>query len=365
MASLGDVLPVVREVGVWTLTRRVVKETLDDHVFVYASALSYAWLFAFFPMLVFLISLLPYLPVEAREAGQNLIFEAIRRNFPPETAHWILENTRLKMVIESTLNARRGAILSVSLVVALYAASNGISAIMTALDRCYDIDKGRPFYRSKPLSLLLTVVLTGLVLVVMTLIPVGSFIRNQIVAQGLRVPFTEIELKNWMVLVFDWARHAIGLTASFAILSIIYNFCPTVRMRWNLVSPGAVVCFVFWVAIGLGFKFYLAKTGGTTYSQTFGPAAGLAILLLMFYLYGVVLLVGAELNSEIDFVRLKVPPGTRDFLPYQRELARKEKEEKRLRERRREHPPHFPGSDSSFSSRSSASSGPPDSGLQK
>lgn len=322
-------MPVIREVGIWTLIKRVVKETLDDHVFVYASALSYAWLFAFFPMLVFLISLLPYLPHDAREAGQNLIYEAIRRNFPPETATWILENTKLKTVLESTLNARRGALLSVSLAIALYAASNGISAIMTALDRCYDIDKGRPFYRSKPLSLLLTVVLTGLVLLVMTLIPIGSFVRNRIVEQGLRVPFTEIELKSWMVLAFDWARYAIGLTAGFAILSIIYNFCPSVRMKWKLISPGAILCFAAWVVIGLGFKLYLAKTGGTTYSQTFGPAAGLAILLLMFYLYGVVLLVGAELNSEIDFTRLKVIPGTRDLRPHQEKLARQERESRK------------------------------------
>lgn len=328
MARLSDIMPVLREVGPFTLIRRVWQETMDDHVFVYASALSYSWLFAFFPMLIFLFSLIPFLPVEARQTGQDLVFEAIRTNFPGPAADQILSSPKLKSVLDAALNERRGAVLSVSLVIALWAASNGLSSIMVALDRCYEVEKGRPFYLGKPLSLLLTAVLTLLVLVVMTLIPIGTFVRNQLIAADYMIPYANLPVSEWTVKLFDVCRYAVGLTAGFLILSIIYNFCPSVRMRWRLVSPGAVFCFVAWVLIGLAFRTYLGVTGGTTYAQTFGPAAGLAILLLIFYLYGVVLLIGAEINSEIDFVRLKVPPGTMDLRPAQAELARRTREEK-------------------------------------
>jgi membrane protein len=323
MPSLRDLIPAVREVGPFAFVARIWRETLDDHVFVYASALSYAWLFAFFPMLIFLLSLIPFLPEQARDTGQRLVFDAIRLNFPGAAAEQILESPKLQSVLDSALNQRRGTVLSVSLIIALWAASNGISAVMTALDRCYDIEHGRPFYTSKPISLLLTVVLTTLALLVMTLIPVGSFVRDRLVSADYRIPLTDVEVSQWTVTLFDISRYFVGFTAGFLMLSLIYNFCPSVRMKWRLVTPGAVFCFIAWVAIGLGFRTYLQLTGGTSYAQTFGPAAGLAVLLLMFYLYGVVLLIGAEINSEIDFIRLKAPPGTRDLRPFEREISGK------------------------------------------
>lgn len=332
MATLRDVRPVLREVGLWGFVRRVWQQMNQDHVFVYASALSYAWLFAFFPMLVFLLSMIPFLPEQARQGGQDLLFKAIEANFPQQTAEWILNNPRLRQLIDLTLNDRKGAVMSLSLVVALWAASNGLSAVMTALDRCYEVEDGRPYYLAKPISLLLTVIITALVLLVMVLIPIGTFIRNRLVAADYTVPLTDIRISTWIVTAFDIGRHALGLAAGFVILSLIYNVCPSVRMRWRLVTPGAVVCFASWVLIGLGFRMYLNLTGGTHFAQNFGPAAGVAILLLVFYLYAVMLLVGAEVNSEIDKIRLKPPPGTKDLRPLQKELdARERAERKRLK----------------------------------
>lgn len=329
MASLSDVVPVIREVGVWGFLKRVWKETQDDHAFVYASALSYSWLFAFFPMLVFLLSLIPFLPADSRLAGQDFLFSAIRQNFPPQTAEYIVNNPRLQQLLDTTLNNRRTAILSISFVIALWAASNGIGAIMIALDRCYEIQHGRPFYLSKPLSLLLTLVLTVLVLLVMVLIPIGTFVRDRLVAADYVIPFTEIAVSTWWVWMYDVARHAIGFVAGYLALTLIYNICPSVRMKWRLFSPGALFCFAAWLVIGLSFRMYLNATGGTSYAQTFGPAAGLALLLLVFYLYAAVLLIGAEINSEVDFIRLKAVPGTRDFRPLQEELRKRELAAKR------------------------------------
>lgn len=331
MAAVSDLLPVIREIGLWTLIKRVVKETLDDHVFVYASALSYAWLFALFPMLIFLVSLLPFLPGKARYAGRRLIHDSIEAAFPGPAAEQILQNPKLASLLQSVFEQRRGALLSVSLVIGLYAASNGLSMVMTAFDRCYDLEKGRPFYKAKPISLLLTTVIVAMVLIVMTLIPLGTALRSWILDHGLTVPWLEIKLNWWFVLAFDIVRYVIGLALAFAILSIIYNFAHSVRMRWRLVSPGSIFCFFSWIALGGGFRFYLHLTGGTSYNQTFGPASGLAILMLVFFLYGVVLLIGAELNAEIDKVRLGVEPGTIDLRPAQMALRERIREAARVR----------------------------------
>lgn len=328
MASLNDLGPVVREIGWWTLAKRVYRETLEDHVFVYASALSYAWLFALFPTLIFFVSMLPFLPESARAGGKRRLIESIETAFPGPAADQILSNPKLKTVLDSVLDQRHGAVVSISLIIAIYAASNGLSMIMTALDQCYDIDKGRPFYKAKPVSVLLTVVIVVMVLIVLTVIPLGTAVRHWIIHHSGTIPFTDIALKWWMVRLFDFARYFVGLTFAFAILSLIYNFGTSVRMRWRLLSPGAVFCFIAWIVLGAAFRIYLTVTGGTSYAQTFGPAAGLAILMLLFFLYGVVLLIGAELNAEIDKVRLKVEPGTRDLRPAQKALAAQLREAK-------------------------------------
>jgi membrane protein len=95
------------------------------------------------------------------------------------------------------------------------------------------------------------------------------------------------------------------------VLAVIYYFGPNIRQRFRLLTPGALFSAVVWILLDVVFRVYVDRYA--RYDQTYGTVGGAAILLLFFYLDGLVLLIGAEINSEIDFERLGVPSGSSDF----------------------------------------------------
>ena len=101
------------------------------------------------------------------------------------------------------------------------------------------------------------------------------------------------------------------LYCSASAVGLIYYFGPNVKQRFRLITPGAVFCVIVWITLGSLFRLYINTFG--KYEQTYGPVGGVVILLLLFYLDAMVLLIGAEINSEIDFVALNLKPGSTDF----------------------------------------------------
>jgi membrane protein len=192
--------------------------------------------------------------------------------------------------------------------VAIWAASGGMSMTMAALDKCYELEAGRPFYKQRPLAVLLTIVVAALILAVVVLLPIGTALKTWLI-QREYITASDVV---WIVL-FDIVRWLLALLFMVTSLMLIYHFGPSVKHRFHWITPGATFCLVVWLLLGLAFRLYVAKFG--SYEKTYGTVGGVAILLLFFYIDALVLLVGAEINSEIDFEVLKVKRGTRDFRP--------------------------------------------------
>src|SRR5262249_15846918 len=114
-----------------------------------------------------------------------------------------------------------------------------------------------------------------------------------------------------VLVVFDVSRYLIALAFMFLALATLYHFGPNVRQRLRWITPGSVFCVFVWLALGALFRVFVNRFG--KYDQTYGPVAGVVILLLFFYIDAVVLLIGAEINSEIDFISLGLAPGATDF----------------------------------------------------
>ena len=304
MARLSDVPRVFAAIGVLEFAKRVWNQISEDNLLTWASALAYSWLFAVFPFLVFVISLFPYLPDHVTERARNELAEFVYQ-LPKEAADsvWQAVEPQLK-----SLERPKGWLTFVGLGVALWAASGGMATTMSALDTCYEIEIGRPFYKQRPLAVLLTVSVAVLILSVVVLLPVGTAVRGWLIAKGM---FSASNL-GWIVL-FDVVRWLLALLFMMAALTLIYHLGPSVKHRFNWLTPGAVFCIVVWIVLGLLFRFYIDKFG--KYEQTYGTVGGVAVLLLLFYIDSLVLLIGAEINSEIDFEVLKVKRGTRDFRP--------------------------------------------------
>jgi membrane protein len=291
MARIRDVPHVLRTVGIWGFFKRVWQQINEDLVFTWGAALAYSWIFAIFPFFIFMLTLAPYLPYNAKDTAVREVNELIDRSLAGDAAQTLKDN------IAKVTNQPRGGLLSVGLLLTIWAAAGGMSMTMTALDIAYDIDKGRPWWKQRLVAIALTIVVAVLILVVMMLLPVGTLVLKFVAAQG-----AIFQPLLWLINV---VRYTVALGLLFAVLALIYYFGPSIRTKFHAITPGAVFAIAFWLALGLAFRFYVNKWG--SYDKTYGTVAGAVILLLFFYIDAIVLLVGAEINSEIDFVVVGLP----------------------------------------------------------
>ena len=180
------------------------------------------------------------------------------------------------------------------------ARSGGIGVTMAALDKCYEIDHPRAFYKRRPMAFGLTAAAAALVGVVAPAAAGRGGVRDWVVQY--RMP----TVSAWAIGTFDLIRGSLAIAAALAFVSLLYHFGPCVKRRCpGSCTPGSAFTLVCWVVIGLAFRA-TSPHFGEDYHKTYGPVGGVAVLLLLFYLDALILLIGAEINSEIDYAALKV-----------------------------------------------------------
>lgn len=181
------------------------------------------------------------------------------------------------------------ALLSISAIALLWSASSGFAAIIGGLNLAYKVppSQGRPFWKQRLLALAFTVGLGIMLVISAALLVFGKAFRD-IVAEYLNIPpFLWIAIRWTIALVF------LLLT-----LDIIYYVAPRVRHRWRWLSPGALLAIPTWLGASKAFSLYVSRFG--RYEATYGVLATVILLMLWFYLSSLVLLIGGELNSQLD-----------------------------------------------------------------
>jgi membrane protein len=299
MACLSDVPKVMRSIGLKELVQRVWHQMVEDSLLALAAALAYAWLFAIFPFLIFLLGLLPYLPQSAKNEAAVEIPAWLDSVLSEQAAVTIWSN------LSDVLDKPRTSLLGVGLVLMLWGASGGMNMTITALDRCYELKRGRAFYWQRPLAMLMTIIVAVLVILILVLLPIGTIAMHWIEARG----YTYISRP--LLVSSSILRYPAALLMMFTVIHVIYQYGPHIRQKFVFVTPGAVFTVATWLIGGVLFRWYVSHFG--KFNQTYGTVGGVAVLLLFFYIDSAVLLIGAEINSEIDFEVLKVPRGSSDF----------------------------------------------------
>jgi membrane protein len=293
MARVSDVPKVVKSLGFMPFAKKVWKEVSDDDVFTWGSALAYAWIFAIFPFLIFMLTLAPYMPggLKDRVLGEvsNLAYQSMEES----TA------TSIYKSVEDVVNNQKGGLLSIGLLLALWGASGGMTMTMSALDKAYYVHCTRGFVKQRLVAIGLTVASAVLILSVMLLLPIGAAILDQ-----LHIGIVGKVLINVL-------RYVVAIGMMFLIVAMIYYFGPCIKSKWQAVTPGAIFTVVAWVVGGIGFAIYVKNF--SNFNATYGALGGAIIMLLFFYISAVVLLIGAEINSVIDFETLNVKPGVADI----------------------------------------------------
>ena len=304
MARLSDLPLVLRRVGPLTFLKRIWREIQEDHLFTWGAALAYAWLFAIFPFLLFLLTLIPLLPQKYILEAHARIEEGLYDYFPDTMAQTIWEN------IYRVLYDPPKGLWSVGLLVTIWAASGGINMTMTALDRCYEVERGRSFLRRRLVAIAITVVVATMIIAVLVLIPVGNLVTKYVVEHW---PERTTPIPKGILWTWNGARYVLALVLMITVVAIMYYYGISVKQKWRVFSPGAVFTIGVWVLLAFAFRWYVNTFGKDSYNRTYGTVGGVAVLLLFFYLDALVLMIGAEINSEIDYEVLGVERGSRDF----------------------------------------------------
>ncbi|HZI18026.1 MAG TPA: YihY/virulence factor BrkB family protein [Pyrinomonadaceae bacterium] len=266
------------------LGRRVYRETLDDDILGRAAQLSYFFLLALFPALLFLTAVLGLVAGEDSQIRQNL-FGYLGAVLPSSAYDLVTEG------VESAIEQSGGAKISFGILATLWAASNGMGAISQTLNVTYDVEETRPFWKTRLTAILLTLALGVLIIAALVLVLYGHDLGEWVArAFGLGTVF-EVAWKviQWPI-VFAFITFAFGL---------IYYFAPDIKdPAWKWITPGAVIGVLLWLAISFGFKLYLSYFN--SYSATYGTLGAVIVLMLWFYFTGVAILLGGEINSEIE-----------------------------------------------------------------
>ncbi|MCP3029070.1 YihY/virulence factor BrkB family protein [Halobacillus sp. A5] len=243
-----------------------------------AAQLAYFFLLSLFPFMIFLITLLGYLNIDEERALLMISTYA-----PPDTYEMISEN------VSDILRDRNGGLLSIGILGTLWAASNGVNTLIKAFNRAHHADEKRSFLVSRLISILLTIAMIVVIGVAFLLPVLGNAIGVYVFSMfGLSEDF----LRTW-----DTLRWVISSIIFFTVLSFLYFMAPDQPMRIKEIALGALFATVGWQLVSLFFSFYVENLGN--YSATYGSLGGVIVLMIWFYLSGIVILIGGEINALI------------------------------------------------------------------
>ena len=268
----------------WYVAKKVRREFGDDQCTDLAAALTYYGVLAIFPAVLALSAILGL--VGQSEKSVQTVLDVISP-LVSEDALGTIEPTLLELASSQTA----GWALLFGAVLALWSASGYVGAFARAMNRIYEIGEGRPFWKLRPVMLLITLVAIVLVALVLLMLVVSGPLAQSIGDQ--------IGVGDQAVQVWSIAKWPVMVLAVMMIVAILYYATPNVqqpKFRW--ISVGAVVAIVLWMIASAGFAFYVANFA--SYNKTYGSLAGVIIGLVFLWLTNVALLLGAEIDSELE-----------------------------------------------------------------
>jgi membrane protein len=248
----------------------------EDDIPGLSAQLAYFFLLSLFPLLIFIFTLLPYLPIPYPD-----ILGSIREFAPPQTMDLIEKN------VNHVMNNRNGGLLSLGVIGTIWSASNGIHALVRAFNKAYDVNESRSFFVSRGMAILLTIGMI-FVFIVAVLLPIfgreiGIFLFSYL---GFKLEF----LRIWEML-----RLVVSALILFIIFTGLYWIAPNVKLRCRSAFPGAGFATVGWILSSYALSFYVSKINN--FSLTYGSIGAIIVLLIWLYISGFIIILGGEINA--------------------------------------------------------------------
>ncbi len=273
--------------------RRLQREMGYDDCMGMAAQIAFYMLLAIFPFLLFLLSLISFLPIPDLTGQVLRILEAA---LPPE-AYRLVADT-----VVSVLSVQRRELLGLGLAIALWSGSMGVGALITTINRAYNIRPRRSLPAQKALAILLTLALSGIMLLSTVIILFGPSVAHAI--------FQFFGLAGDSYNFWTRLRVPLGFLLNLVALAMLYYFGPEARQQFRWIMPGAAVATALWLGASSLFRLFVRNFG--SYELTYGSITAVIVLMVYLWISGLIFLLGAEINSlmkRLDRHEPEVPRG--------------------------------------------------------
>lgn len=288
MSSLSRGVSAVKARSAFGILKEALANFNRHDMSTYAAALAYRLLFSMFPFLVFLITLLGFL-------GVPEMFDWLR-----EQAAYMLPDQAMDLVntVVSEVERPRGGLMSAAVALAVWSASAAVLGTMNALNVVFEVRERRALWRRILVSLFYTLALAVMLVIATAMLITGP--------ELLTWAAHYVRLDSLVIVLWGWIRWPLIVFVLILVVSMVYYAGPNLRQPFRLVTPGAVLAVVVWIAASAAFALYVQTFA--SYNKTYGSMGAVIVLLLYFFLSAAVLLFGAEVNAVLARSRGEPPP---------------------------------------------------------
>jgi membrane protein len=282
-----DALPEITKLGRSETLKLILKKFKRDRGSMTAASLAYHWFLALFPALIAALGVIALIHIGS--GTLTSLIKGLKTALPPSASKVFTD------AVSHAGNATRSSsvvVLIISILVALWSAIGGMVALQSGLDVAYNVPQDRKFIGARVMGVMLMLATAVLGGIGAALIVFGSSIGHGI--EG-HLPLNHTTF-NVLWDVVRWVGTIIVMSVLF---SFYYFFGPNRKApRWQWISVGGLVGTIIFLVASLGFSFYVAKAG--SYTNTYGALAGVVILMFWFYLTGIAIMIGGEINAELE-----------------------------------------------------------------
>ncbi|MCF0039499.1 YihY/virulence factor BrkB family protein [Dyadobacter fanqingshengii] len=247
-----------------------------------ASAVAYSLTLALFPAVIFLFTLIPYIPIEHLD---QQIMDLLRENLPSG----IYDDA--DQTIMDIISRPRSGVLSFGFIFAMIASTNGMMSLMRSFDMVYDDNDTRGFLKLRGIATLLTLLLIVVLFVSIILLIVGDGVMH-ILSEW------NIVRETWMISLLNITRYLISFGSLMLTISMIYRYAPSHGRQFSFINAGAIISSVLIMLATYGFSFYLSRF--SSYNKLYGSIGTMIALMIWLYLLAFVIILGFEINAGIN-----------------------------------------------------------------
>lgn len=264
-----------------TVLRRTVREIDEDDCLGLAAQLAFYFLLALFPAVLVVVALIGYLPVH------NIFPELLAALATVAPAELVI---LIRNQFDQIAQGSRVGLLTVGILGAIWSSSAATVAIIDALNTAYDIPEWRAWWKRRLLALALTVGLAVTIVLSLALLLIGP--------KALVWSVAWLGLDPFAAAVWQLLRWPALMLLLIFVLDLLFYLAPNRHVPWVWITPGALTSALLWIASSIGFRYYVSHIGN--YAATYGAIGGAIVTMLWFYVSGLAILVGAELNAVIE-----------------------------------------------------------------